>query len=222
MSTLLAKHRTATLVLSLLTLGLAIGGCGGSRSSQSAVQQARPTPAGSNADIAQTYASPTRQQRPSTQASARAERLGRPRSVQPAPTVQRARPTPPEYNDDAKEEPHAQFNPCTLVSVAEAEAIVGGPIAGRIDAPLGPTCVYKLSGSKNEITLTVESLGFPQATGHMARREAVTIGRHPGYCGRLGTDMLFLRLGPGQLLNVTAPCPIAQRFATLALSRLVA
>jgi hypothetical protein len=222
MSTLLRKRRIVTLAASIGALCAAIAGCGGSSSLQSTVQHARPTPAGSNADIAPTNAEPGSQQHTAQLTSVPRGGRAQPGAVQPSPTVQRAKPTPAEYNDDARGAEHTQFNPCTLVSVSEAQTIVAGPIAGRVEAPLGPTCVYKLSGSKSEITLAVESLSFSQVTHQMKRRTSVTIGHHQAYCGRLGTDMLFVPLGRGQLLNVTAPCAIAPRFATLAVSRLAA
>ena len=43
-----------------------------------------------------------------------------------------------------------------------------------------------------------------------------------GFCGQLGTQMLFMPLPSGEVLNITAPCSVAQRFASVALSRLAA
>ena len=51
-------------------------------------------------------------------------------------------------------------NPCTLVSRAEAQAILGRPIDTPVDAPLGPTCIYQLVGTRNLVTLTAESIDF--------------------------------------------------------------
>jgi hypothetical protein len=135
--------------------------------------------------------------------------------------VQKATPTPTTSHDDAAAPP-TQFNPCTLVSVAEAQTIVGSELTGRIEAPLGPTCIYKLSSSKPGITVTVESLSLSQVTRNMARPKTLIVGSRRAYCGRLGAEMLFAPLAKGRVLNVTAPCAIARRFAALALTRLAA
>jgi hypothetical protein len=108
------------------------------------------------------------------------------------------------------------------VSLSEAQAITGGAITGRIDAPLGPTCIYKVGGSKGDITLAVESMSYATVTQQMTHKNSLLVqGRH-AYCGRLGAQMLFVPLTGGRVLNVTAPCAIAQRFARTALSRLAA
>jgi hypothetical protein len=56
----------------------------------------------------------------------------------------------------------------------------------------------------------------------MSDRRHVAISGHRSVCGHLGTEILLVHLGKYQLLNVTAPCGIAQRFAVLAVSRLSA
>ena len=113
-------------------------------------------------------------------------------------------------------------NPCRLVNLAEAQSITGGLVAGRLEAPLGPTCIYRLTHSKAAITLAVESMKFSQITHQMSARTPVTVGGRRAYCGKLGAQMLFVPLANGKLLNVTAPCSIAQQFAARALSRLAA
>jgi hypothetical protein len=56
----------------------------------------------------------------------------------------------------------------------------------------------------------------------MKQRKAVDVSGHQAYCGKLGTQMLFVPLAGGKVLNVTAPCGVAQRLAALALPRLQA
>jgi hypothetical protein len=116
----------------------------------------------------------------------------------------------------------SQLNPCRLVSLAEAHTITGGSVQSASEAPLGPTCVYQLSGKEPDITLAVESAKLAQATHGMRPRRTVTVGGHTALCGRLGVQMLFVPLTGGRLLNVTAPCSIAQQFAGHALGRLEA
>jgi hypothetical protein len=114
-----------------------------------------------------------------------------------------------------------QLNPCTLVSLTEAQSFTGGAVIGRVEAPLGPTCIYR-AGKKSEITLAVESMNSTQVTHHMARRQAVSVAGRQGYCGHLGTQQLLVPLSGGQTLAVSAPCAVARQFASAALSRLQA
>ena len=122
----------------------------------------------------------------------------------------------------------AAFNPCTLVTLAEARTITRGMITGRVEAPLGPTCIYRSSGVKaskthfpRDITLAIEAFSN-QASGLKPKRSRVVIAGHHGYCEKLGAQMVVLPLPGSQVLNVTAPCVIAQRFAAVALKRLPA
>jgi hypothetical protein len=113
-----------------------------------------------------------------------------------------------------------QLNPCTLVTASEAGGMTGGPIAGLVEAPQGPTCIYKSGNSKPQITLTVEPMSFSAVTHQLTNTAPFTMGTHSAVCGQLGTQMLFLSLAGGQVLNVTAPCSIAKQFASKALTRL--
>lgn len=111
-------------------------------------------------------------------------------------------------------------NPCQLVGLSQARAISHRAIVTSTEVPLGPTCVYRLSNSRRQFTLTVERLKFSQVTGLMKQRRRLTIHHALAYCGRLGQPMLFARLSGGLVLNVTAPCSMAEQFAALALIRL--
>lgn len=115
----------------------------------------------------------------------------------------------------------SQLDPCTLVTVSEAESITGGTIANPVEAPQGPTCIYKLSGSKSWITLSVESrTDIAKLTGLMKNAQKFSVGTDSGTCGQLDTDNLFLSLTGGRVLHVTAPCAIAEKIATTAVGRL--
>ena len=114
------------------------------------------------------------------------------------------------------------LNPCKLVSISEARSIVRGEIAAQTEAPLGPTCIYRAASAKRTVTMAIETVGLSQAVHEMRGRTAVSVAGHNAYCGKLGTQMLFARVGDGQVLNVTAPCEVAMRFAALALARLTA
>jgi hypothetical protein len=122
---------------------------------------------------------------------------------------------------DASARKPPQPHPCNLVRLSEAQTITGGRIADTTEAPLGPTCIFKLSRPKADITLAVEKMSFSQVTHQMSTRKSVRVRGRWAYCGKLGAQMLFVPLSKGQLLNVTAPCPVAQQFAEHALGRLV-
>jgi hypothetical protein len=130
----------------------------------------------------------------------------------------------PATNDDHNP-PITLPNPCKLVSLSEAKTITDGAISGTAEAPLGPTCVYKLQGAKGangDITMALESSSLSQVTKHMTRRHEITVkGRH-GLCGKLGSQMVYVPVPGGQVLHITAPCGVGQQFAALALGRLSA
>ncbi|HWY18964.1 MAG TPA: hypothetical protein VNY27_09680 [Solirubrobacteraceae bacterium] len=111
-------------------------------------------------------------------------------------------------------------NPCKLVSKAQAQAIVGVPIATPQEAPLGPTCIYQARGGKETITVAVESLEFAKIRSKIHGTMRATMGGHTAYCGDYGRPTTFVPLTQGKVLNVSAPCAIGTRFAEQALRRL--
>ena len=227
------KFLPAAASVVVLCFGVILFGCGGSSSNPSdarsrasgpqATQQARPTPSPSNPDVGQAQAqvAPHRHPAPGTQSVRKVGSDGAHPAGQSG-KVQRAKPTPAASGDDNNTSSVKPPNPCKLVSISEAQTITGGEIAGRVEAPLGPTCIYSRARSKVPITLAIEAQSFSQVAHHLSKRKAVTVGGHLSYCGRLGTEMLFVPLSGGRVLNVTAPCSIAERFATLAVGRLSA
>jgi hypothetical protein len=116
------------------------------------------------------------------------------------------------------------LDPCSLVTRAQAQAIVGKPVGQPVDAPEGPTCVYTASGFKGPITLAVVATDFstvkPQA--QLRDRMSVTVGGHAAYCGVAGSPTMVVPLTRGKFLTVVAPCPIAASFAATALSHITA
>jgi hypothetical protein len=211
---------------------IVVVGCGGSSSSnvpaqKAPTQQARPTPGQSNADVGDAKPQQTHGQSAQGGSTRNRTHSSKPPSdaavTSPQPArPHRARPTPSTSNDGVSPTAPKRLNPCTLVSTSEAQAITGETITGRAEAPLGPTCIYKVRGAASEITLAVESGGLSQARHHMTEPSRVAVRGRQGYCGKLGTETLLVPLGSGRLLNVTAPCSVAQRFAALALGRLQA
>jgi hypothetical protein len=115
-----------------------------------------------------------------------------------------------------------QLNPCTLVTSAEAQAIVGEPIETTEEAPLGPTCIYQPKGTKSSITLTVESIDFAKLEPLVHNKIHLAIAGHVAYCGVYGRATTFVLLSRDRVLNVAAPCPVGRRLAETALPRLKA
>jgi hypothetical protein len=111
-------------------------------------------------------------------------------------------------------------DPCTLVSTAEARSILGKPISTPIDAPLGPTCIYRPVGTNNLITLTVGSIEFAKVRARIHNPIQRDIGGRTAYCGEYGQPTTFVPLARVGTLTITAPCGIGFHFATEAVPRL--
>jgi hypothetical protein len=145
-------------------------------------------------------------------------------SDQSANHIAKARGIGNEPNDEVNASGAKTQNPCTLVSRAEAQAIVGKPVGEPTEAPQGPTCIYQAQGAKSYITLAVESKDFskiePQSQLH--GRMSLTIAGHAAYCGTAGAQTLIVPLPDGKFMAVSAPCPVAASFAAKALGRLAA
>jgi hypothetical protein len=208
---------------------LALAGCGSSGSTAPTAtvqathvkaQRGRPTPRESNADIGTERAQRSADKR----AILGSNKVGHKRAIIGRDPVERAGKVQkgaigPRTADVA---PSAKpINPCALVTATQARSLTSGAVSGASEAPLGPTCVYTLAHSKTNITMAIEFQSFSQVTGKMKNRQRLSVDRRQAYCGRLGTEMVFVELPQGRVLNVTAPCTTAQRFATEAITHLV-
>ena len=56
----------------------------------------------------------------------------------------------------------------------------------------------------------------------MRKVQQLTVAGRTAYCGDLGRPMLDVKLSNGKMLNVTAPCAIAQALAAKAVPRIAA
>ena len=208
--------KPSTMLVALLASALMVSGCGSSASpNKPSVQTAHPTAAPSNPDIGQAQAQVTEGTAPAAPSTPKA-------SASHPSKVQKARVQPGTINDSHGITGPKPLNPCTLVSLSQANAITGGAVLGRVEAPLGPTCIYHLGSAKSDVTIALESMSFSQVAHQMRGRNSVLVGGRRGYCGTLGPQMLFLPLPRGRILNVTAPCAQAQRFAAAALIHIAA
>jgi hypothetical protein len=131
-------------------------------------------------------------------------------------------PQPGTIDDEINASGAKKLNPCALVSRSEAQAIVKGPVAAPVDAPQGPTCIYRRKDGKGLITVAVQATNFSKVQPQSALRDRVSVTVHgrTAYCGLAGVPTLIVPLTSGRFLTVSAPCPIAASFAAKALARI--
>jgi hypothetical protein len=116
--------------------------------------------------------------------------------------------------------PRSRFTPCNLVTKAQAQAIVGAPIHDPLEAPRGPTCIYRTQDGKRFVTLAVQPLEFSQLKRRIHKRQPVSISEASAFCGVLGSPVVYVSLPKHRVLSVGAPCDVGRRFAATALGRL--
>lgn len=122
--------------------------------------------------------------------------------------------------EDQSADPRERFSPCNLVSRAQAQAVIGKPIAEPIEAPQGPTCIYSPQGANSFITVAVQPMQIGRIKKQLRNRRQVDVSRRTGWCGTHGQNVLYVPLGRGRVLSITAPCDVAEKLATAALPRL--
>jgi hypothetical protein len=106
--------------------------------------------------------------------------------------------------------------PCSLVTKTQASAIIGRPIVEPLEAPQGPTCIYRTAAGTPYITLAVQKVDVASLKKQLRNARTVSISGSSAYCGTYGRQMLYLPLGAGRVLSVSAPCSTAARFAAKA------
>jgi len=110
------------------------------------------------------------------------------------------------------------IRPCSLVTRAEAAAILGGAVK-VVERPLGPTCVF--SGSGRMVTLVLEEQPLKSLVRGAKSSRSVTAAAHHGYCLQYEAPSVVFSAGKGRVLQVTAACQAGVRFAAVALPRLM-
>ena len=109
---------------------------------------------------------------------------------------------------------------CDLVTKEEARAIFGAPIRDPLEAPQGPTCIYRAETGDGLVTLAVQSVSFRTLAPLIRQPRRFRVSDRIAYCGQYGQAMLYLPLSPRQVLSIAAPCPVARQFAAKAVQRL--
>jgi hypothetical protein len=116
--------------------------------------------------------------------------------------------------------PRSRFTPCNLVTKAQAQAIVGQPFRVPLEAPRGPTCIYRTKDGTSLITLAVQPLELAKLKGRLHDRRQVKVADRTAFCGTLGAPVVYVALSKTRVLSVAAPCDVGTRFATTAVRRL--
>jgi hypothetical protein len=106
------------------------------------------------------------------------------------------------------------IKPCSLVSEAQADRILGGGV--DISEHLqGPTCAF--SGSGREVTLVVMEAPLKPLVAGARKARPLTVGRHRAWCVSYETTSVVTAVRGRRVLQVTGACPAAARFAAAAL-----
>jgi hypothetical protein len=122
--------------------------------------------------------------------------------------------------DRQSTKPAQRSSPCAYVTKKQAQQIVGSALLDPVEAPQGPTCVYRDRGGATFITVGVQDGGFSALRDDVRRLRRVSVADRRAYCGVYGAPMLFLPLAGGRVLSVTAQCEVAMEFARSAVPRL--
>ena len=125
----------------------------------------------------------------------------------------------PNYNkllQRQTKKPRSNFTPCNLVSPGQARAILGGAIQAPLEAPQGPTCIYRTKSGSSFVTVAVESLKLDQVKSRLHGRRSVSVSERPAYCGVYGQPVLYAALSGGRVLTIGARCGVARQFAAKA------
>ena len=117
--------------------------------------------------------------------------------------------------------PKRRFSPCNLVTRSQVEAIVGESLAAPIEAPQGPTCIYRRRSGKALITLAMQSTRLEALAPQLKGARRSDVGSRTAYCATRGQAVLYVGLPRARVLTVVAPCDVARRLAMRATARLV-
>jgi hypothetical protein len=129
----------------------------------------------------------------------------------------------PGYRDlveGQSRKPAREFSACGLVTPAQARTIIGERLSAPIEAPQGPTCIYRKRTGETVATLAVETADTAEIKRRLRGIRRVVVSDRPAFCGRYDQPVLHAGLPDGRVLTVAAPCDVARRFAARALTRL--
>jgi Protein of unknown function (DUF3558) len=184
-------------LLALLTVAAQLSACGGN-----AARKAGPPGSRSNPMVGNTAAE--------DQAKAKVSEAP---AATPAPGYQ-------GLLDRQTSKPRSGFTPCNLVSPSQARAILGTPIAAPVEAPQGPTCIYRPRKGPGMVTIAVQTLDLKAIRRNLHDPKPIAVGGRRAYCGVYGQPMLYAGLPGGRVLSIGARCKVARQFASRAVAHL--
>ncbi|MDQ6820820.1 MAG: hypothetical protein M3076_10905, partial [Actinomycetota bacterium] len=176
--------RTATILVAIAlgSGGLLVGGCGGSASGSLTRSQAQASPTQQQAGAAAQHsgsspsvAGSTSHHKTGVHAHRSSTAKARSSQAHGTTTGQGVQHTSGSTGGTVAALVPKGPNPCVFVSAAAAQAIIGTPIAGTTEAPLGPTCVFKLKGQRQTITIAVETQRIGTQVRYMHRRRHLVL-----------------------------------------------
>ena len=119
--------------------------------------------------------------------------------------------------DRQARKPRTRFSPCNLVTAAQAGAILGAQVRSPVEAPQGPTCIYRTREGDGFVTVAVQATPFNRLKRNVRGLRRIRISDRAAYCGSYGQSMLYVPLAKGRVLTIAAPCGVAQEFAARAI-----
>lgn len=122
--------------------------------------------------------------------------------------------------DAQSSKPRSRFTPCNLVTPAQARSILGAAIQAPVEAPQGPTCIYRTRHGAGYVTVAVQRLDMGRLKRQLQQRRPVHTGGRSGWCGHYGQQMLYLPVSGGRVLTIAGSCSLATKFAARAVPRL--
>lgn len=122
--------------------------------------------------------------------------------------------------DKQAAKPKERFTPCSLVSRSRAQAILGVRVQTPLEAPQGPTCLYRTTRTRGMITIAVQRQKYARLAKRLVNRKSIDVGGRAAVCGNLGRPTVLVSLGGGRVLNVNGPCTFGKRFAAEAVQHL--
>lgn len=107
--------------------------------------------------------------------------------------------------------------PCALISRARAAALLHRAVDAPILALQGPSCIYRASGTRMQVTVTVELASFRALTHLLHNRRRTEVAGHGAVCAGSGAQVTYVQLSAKRVLSVTGACSVGERFAAAAL-----
>ena len=147
---------------------------------------------------------------------------GRTNESAPATGGDKAKPGSPNYNallEQQTSKPASRFSPCSLVTANEAGAILGKKVMPPVEAPQGPTCVYR-TRSGDLMALAMQIVPPKTLRGQLRGSETLTVAGRRAFCAKRGQPSVLVPLSGGRVLTVSGDCSVAKRFAADAVGRL--